>query len=146
MILSIAAAVALSGCVVTDGDSLKCGQERVRLLGIDAPEMGRCRQGRVCAPGSGPASKAALAATIRNFRTVQIERVGRDRFGRTLGSAAQDGRGRMTPLRPHAQPGKPVIIEASRMVELHHEGKLAIVTGTVDPEEAQRIVEARDGE
>lgn len=31
------------GCRAVDGDTLRCGQERVRLLGIDAPEMpGHC--------------------------------------------------------------------------------------------------------
>ncbi|MGC1270186.1 MAG: hypothetical protein WA842_06275 [Croceibacterium sp.] len=38
-----------AACSVTDGDTIRCGDERIRLLGIDAPEMGgRCREGRVC--------------------------------------------------------------------------------------------------
>ena len=35
---------------------------RVRLLGIDAPEMGKCPKGRKCVKGSG---KACAAGTIR---------------------------------------------------------------------------------
>jgi endonuclease YncB( thermonuclease family) len=29
----------LAVCVAVDGDTLRCGSERVRLLGIDAPEI-----------------------------------------------------------------------------------------------------------
>src|SRR3546814_18539515 len=37
---------------VVDGDTLRCGGTRIRLQGIDAPELpGPCRPGRVCAPG-----------------------------------------------------------------------------------------------
>lgn len=73
----------LVGCRATDGDTLRCGSERIRLLGIDAPEMpGHCRRGRVCAPGDPHASKAALADALAGPLT--IERVGRDHYGRTL--------------------------------------------------------------
>lgn len=72
-----------SPCRVVDGDSLNCGGERVRLLGIDAPELrGHCRRGRNCAPGDANASTVSLrAATVGDLT---IERVGRDRYGRTL--------------------------------------------------------------
>ena len=44
-------------CTVTDGDTIRCGDERIRLLAIDAPEMGgRCRKGRQCVAGSPLAS------------------------------------------------------------------------------------------
>lgn len=70
-------------CRVVDGDTLRCGQERVRLLGIDAPEMGPCQPaGRRCAPGSGPASTASLKAAL--VGPLRIRRVGQDRYGRTL--------------------------------------------------------------
>lgn len=69
--------------VATDGDTLRCGRERIRLLAIDAPELpGHCRRGRRCAPGDPVASRRHLAAGLSGRAT--IERVGRDRYGRTL--------------------------------------------------------------
>ena len=74
-------------CTVTDGDTLRCGQERVRLIGIDAPELpGHCRKGRHCAPGDPWESKAALARLVRG-QSIRLERHGRDRYGRTLAFA-----------------------------------------------------------
>lgn len=56
---------------------------RVRLLGIDAPEMpGHCRKGRTCAPGNLEKSKAHLAKLTA--RGVTIAPVTRDRCGRTV--------------------------------------------------------------
>lgn len=66
---------------VIDGDTLRCGDERVRLLGIDAPEMGPCPRRRVCAPGNGADSKRSMAAAVRlgpvRYRAVTIDRYGR---------------------------------------------------------------------
>lgn len=71
------------GCRAVDGDTLRCGQERVRLLGIDAPEMpGHCRRGRRCVQGDPFISKARLEASLD--RQMSIVRVGQDRYGRTL--------------------------------------------------------------
>lgn len=72
-----------STCTITDGDTIRCGDERIRLLAIDAPELSACRKGRVCAPGDGQASKRALEAMTQG-RDLRIERHGKDRFGRTL--------------------------------------------------------------
>ncbi|WP_343228580.1 thermonuclease family protein [Sphingomonas colocasiae] len=83
MILTIMAAALVSGCQATDGDSLRCGGERIRLLGIDAPEMGRCQQGRRCAPGDPVASRDNLRRMIARG-SVRIDRVARDRYGRTI--------------------------------------------------------------
>lgn len=62
--------------------------ERIRLVGIDAPEAhrARCEAERV----SGLAAKAALADLIRGHM-IEITRVGRDRYGRTLARLAADG-------------------------------------------------------
>lgn len=77
----------ISGCRVTDGDTIRCGGERIRLLGIDAPELpGHCRKGRVCAPGDPHASTASLDQALSGSLT--IERVGTDRYGRTLALVA----------------------------------------------------------
>ena len=61
MIFVCLAAIAL------DGDTLACAPNaegieiRVRLAGIDAPELpGHCRRGRVCAPGDPYAAREAL--------------------------------------------------------------------------------------
>jgi micrococcal nuclease len=78
-------------CIATDGDTLRCGSERYRLLGIDAPELaGHCRKGRVCAPGDPIASKASLARMI-DGKQVHIEIVGKDRYGRGLVLASVNG-------------------------------------------------------
>lgn len=76
--------------VAIDGDTLRCGKERIRLLGIDAPEMpGHCRRGRKCVPGDPYASKEALASLLKG--KALIERRGRDRYGRTLARVRVNG-------------------------------------------------------
>lgn len=78
-------------CTVTDGDTIRCGDERVRLLGINAPELpGHCRRGRECVKGDGLASKRSLERLVSG-RPVQLERYGRDRYNRTLAYAFVDG-------------------------------------------------------
>ena len=89
-LIALLAAAAIS-CTVTDGDTLRCGAERVRLTGIDAPELaGHCRKGRQCAPGDGKASKANLARIIGG-RPVTLLRLGTDHYGRTLAVAYVGG-------------------------------------------------------
>ena len=86
MTFALIAAAALS-CIAVDGDTLRCGDERVRLIGIDAPELaGHCRPGRDCAPGNALASKAALARLV-NRHPVRLDRQGFDHYGRTLAFA-----------------------------------------------------------
>ncbi|WP_375291012.1 thermonuclease family protein [Qipengyuania sp.] len=75
-----------AACTVTDGDTVRCGDERVRLLAIDAPELpGHCRAGRRCAPGDPVAATDSLRAAMQSG-PIRIIRMGRDRYGRTLGS------------------------------------------------------------
>ncbi len=68
---------------VSDGDSLRIDGERIRLWGIDAPELGqRCRhdgQSYDC----GKASQAALSSLIGSSQ-VKCEMVDTDRYGRTV--------------------------------------------------------------
>ncbi|MBB4859231.1 endonuclease YncB(thermonuclease family) [Novosphingobium chloroacetimidivorans] len=79
----------IGGCAVTDGDTIRCGDERIRLLGIDAPELpGHCRSGRNCAPGDPYASTSSLGAAMIGELT--IKRVGQDDYGRTLAMVAGD--------------------------------------------------------
>ena len=77
--------------IAIDGDTLRCGRERIRLLGIDAPELpGHCRRGRKCVQGDPVASRAALAAAIAHGPAT-IERRSRDRYGRTLARVRVNG-------------------------------------------------------
>ena len=68
---------------VVDGDTLRCGPERVRLLGIDAPEIEACPRWRVCVPGDGHASKRSLIAAMR-LGPIRYEAITRDRYGRQV--------------------------------------------------------------
>ena len=89
-----------SRIVIIDGDTvaLPCPpetagrpgcSERVRLLDIDAPEISRprCEAERI----TGLAARATLADLIRG-RSVEVDRHGRDRFGRTLARLSVDDR------------------------------------------------------
>jgi len=63
--------------------------ERIRLVGIDAPETGR--RARCEAEGvAGLAAKAALAGLLRGH-AVEITRVGIDKYRRTLARLTVDG-------------------------------------------------------
>jgi len=73
----------VSDCRAVDGDTLRCGRERIRLRGIDAPELpGHCRQGRECAPGDPFASTASLQSVVTPV--MRIRRIEKDRYGRTV--------------------------------------------------------------
>lgn len=79
----------VTDCSVTDGDTIRCGGERIRLLGIDAPELpGHCREGRDCVPGDSFASTNSLMAAMSSM--MRIGRVGTDRYGRTLAIVESD--------------------------------------------------------
>lgn len=91
MPILLALSMAAAPCHVTDGDTIRCGAERVRLLGIDAPELpGHCRRGRHCAPGDPHASKRSLQAAMR-LGPITLRRVGTDRYGRTLATVSAGG-------------------------------------------------------
>ena len=68
---------------VVDGDSLRCGDVRLRLLGIDAPELHGCPRWRVCVEGDGEASKRSLASAMR-YGPITYRIITRDRFGRSV--------------------------------------------------------------
>lgn len=68
--------------VATDGDSLRLGSERLRLLGVDAPELfsPRC-------PAEYQAAVAArdfVAALLSSGGPIEVERHGLDKYRRTL--------------------------------------------------------------
>jgi endonuclease YncB( thermonuclease family) len=68
-------------CSAIDGDTLRCGRERVRIQGIDAPELDE--------PG-GKQARQRLQQRLKAGEIV-IERRGRDRHGRTLGRLYVNG-------------------------------------------------------
>ena len=71
-----------------DGDTLHAGAERIRLIGIDAPE-----KAQVCRDAHGQGYACGAAATARLAALVAIGKVscapqGHDRYGRTLAICA----------------------------------------------------------
>ncbi len=68
---------------VVDGDSLRCGDLRLRLLGIDAPELHGCPKWRVCVVGDGKAAANSLRMALR-YGPIRYQVISRDRFGRSV--------------------------------------------------------------
>lgn len=65
-----------------DGDTLSIGQHRIRLHGIDAPEMGQ---------STGPMAGRMLSKMIAG-RVLRVEPIERDRYGRTVARVSlEDG-------------------------------------------------------
>ncbi len=74
-----ASAQARAACRAVDGDTLVCGTERIRIMGLDAPEVrGRCRAETRLARAAHARMQQLVA------RDVTIERLGTDRYRRTL--------------------------------------------------------------
>jgi endonuclease YncB( thermonuclease family) len=67
--------IAFAACVAIDGDTIRCGQEKVRLARVDAPEMSE---------PAGPKSADWLRLRIEGHRVVCVV-TGRERHGRLLG-------------------------------------------------------------
>lgn len=106
MITALALAAALCAQpTVHDGDSIRCGTERIRLLNIDAPELhgssrcsaksrqrlARSRNKPWCDESLAIAARDALRAFLARG-SVRIERQGRDAYGRTLARVTVNGR------------------------------------------------------
>lgn len=94
----LAAAVLCITPMVHDGDSIRCGAERVRIANIDAPELRgspKCgaRRGYTawCDFAAGEAARKALAGLIARGHRVTIVRTGTDTYGRTLALVYVDG-------------------------------------------------------
>lgn len=80
-----------AGAEVVDGDGLHLGSERIRLWGIDAPELDqKCKRGGASYP-CGQQARAALAALVAAGE-VRCERVNHDRYGRTVARCSVEGR------------------------------------------------------
>lgn len=76
---------------VTDGDTIRIGETRIRLKGIDAPELAqRCaRSGRSYACGE--TARRALADLVAG-EPVRCRAAGRDRYQRVLARCTVNGR------------------------------------------------------
>ena len=69
---------------ITDGDTLRIGNERIRLFGIDAPEMKQsCNDDRGARYACGEVARDALRRHVGGA-PVTCEPVDRDRYGRTV--------------------------------------------------------------
>jgi len=89
--LLFAATLACTSPHIVDGDTLRCAGERVRLLGIDAPELpGHCRKGRRCVRGDAAAATEHLRRLTKGKR-VTCEWDRRDRYGRPLARCSAGG-------------------------------------------------------
>lgn len=74
---------------IIDGDTFDCQGIRIRLAGIDAPEMpGHCQQGRACAPGDPIAARDYLRSLTRGM--IKCRATSIDKYGRTIGRCESD--------------------------------------------------------
>jgi endonuclease YncB( thermonuclease family) len=74
----------LAAVRVVDGDTLHAGDQRIRLLGIDAPEKAQtCRDAQGRSWACGLAATARLQALVAHGQ-VACAPQGHDRYGRTL--------------------------------------------------------------
>ena len=95
--LLAAAAVTCLSPSVHDGDSIRCGSERIRISNIDAPELPdspKCKDARKsyawCDFRLGYQARDALSGMLRKG-TVRIVRLGTDPYGRTLATVTVNG-------------------------------------------------------
>jgi micrococcal nuclease len=72
---------AAAATVAIEGDTIKVEGEQIRLIGVDTPETGQARCERERRAGE-EAKRFTAMALARG--PVRIDRVGRDRYGRTL--------------------------------------------------------------
>ncbi|WP_421847958.1 thermonuclease family protein [Novosphingobium sp.] len=103
--LAYAAAALCMSPSVHDGDTIRCGAERIRIADIDAPELPgspRCEPTRIrelayshnpawCDYQRGEQARAALADFLRTG-PVMIRRLGFDHYGRTLALVSVNSR------------------------------------------------------
>lgn len=81
----------LLGVEAVDGDTLRAEGQRIRLSGIDAPELAQtCRDARGRAWSCGAASHSRLAALVAQGGVTCAKR-GEDRYGRMLATCSANG-------------------------------------------------------
>lgn len=80
-----AAIIACNAPSVHDGDTLRCGPDRIRLFGVDAPEV---RRGQTAAEPFAYEARAELVRLTRG--RVACRLVDRDRYGRIVAKCWSD--------------------------------------------------------
>jgi endonuclease YncB( thermonuclease family) len=89
--LVLAAVAQAGGAGVTDGDGLRLNGERIRLWGVDAPEMGQECVLRGIPYSCGLKAKNALTGLLWG-KAPRCEEVHTDRYGRTVARCSVDGK------------------------------------------------------
>lgn len=92
-----APSIVVSGTArIVDGDTIDVGEQRVRLEGIDAPELSQTCPGRYVGGHLGPwkcgQSAAAVLAILIDTRPVTCKGHAFDRYGRLIASCSGNGR------------------------------------------------------
>lgn len=83
--------ISCSRIIVVDGDTFRCDGKRIRLQGIDAPELdGHCRPGRQCTPGDPVASTDNLKGLMARG-TNRCNQTDTDRYGRIVARCTSGG-------------------------------------------------------
>lgn len=85
--MMLAVALSLSTCTITDGDTIRCGDERIRIENIDTPEL----RGAKCPQEALWAAEARDRLTTLLRPGFEVHRSGRDRYGRTLARLTVNG-------------------------------------------------------
>lgn len=89
-IILLASGSAYADTRIHDGDTLTLEDQRIRLWGIDAPELAQlCQHGSI-AVECGKQSRDALKAYLQN-KEVQCEVIDTDRYRRSVARCTADG-------------------------------------------------------
>jgi micrococcal nuclease len=97
LLLILAAGAFCASLSVHDGDSIRCGGERIRIANIDAPELPgspKCKDSRRavawCDYEAGYRARDALQAFLSRG-PVKVEPIGTDKYSRTLARVMVNG-------------------------------------------------------
>ncbi|WP_225008835.1 thermonuclease family protein [Novosphingobium percolationis] len=98
MLTFLASAALCASPAVHDGDTIRCGAERIRIANIDAPELPdspKCQDYRRayawCDYRAGNRARIALQGFLRGG-SVKVQRLGTDKYGRMLARVTVNGK------------------------------------------------------